>query len=83
MAVYKLSNAVKNDLASIYEQDIETFGQNQAQHCLLQLHNHFLTLAENVNIGRDASEFSNDLKRFVFESPTIFYQPMDSGAFIV
>ena len=83
MAVYKLSKAAKNDLVSIYEYGIETFGYNQAQLYLMQLHKHFLTLAENASIGRDASEFSEGLKRFVFESHTIFYQPMVKGVFIV
>lgn len=83
MAVYKLSKAAKNDLASIYAFGIETFGYNQAQLYLTQLHKHFLTMAENPSIGRDASEFSEGLRRFVFESPTIFCQPMDTGVFIV
>ena len=58
MAVYKLSKAAQNDLASIYEFGIETFRYNQAQLYLMQLHKHFLTMAENPGIGRDASEFS-------------------------
>ena len=83
MAVYKLSKAAKNDLAGIYEFGIETFGYNQAQLYLMQLHQHFLIMAENPSIGRDASEFSTGLRRSVYESHTIFYQPMDTGVFIV
>jgi toxin ParE1/3/4 len=40
-------------------------------------------MAENPGLGRDASEFSKDLRSLVFESRTIFYQPMDTGVFIV
>lgn len=40
-------------------------------------------MAENPSIGRDASESSEGLKRFVFESHMIFYQPMDTDVFIV
>ena len=83
MAVYKLSKAAKNDLASIYEFGIEAFGFYQAQLYLTQLHKHFLTMTENPGIGRDAPEFIEGLKRFVFESHTVFYQPMDTGVFIV
>jgi len=83
MAGYKLSRAAKNDIAAIYEFGIQTFGYNQAQLYLMQLHKHFLTIMKSPNIGRDASEFSDGLKRFVFESHTIFYQPMDTGVFIV
>jgi len=72
MAVYKLSKAAKNDLADIYEFGIEKFGFSQAQLYLTQLHQHFLTLAENPGIGRDASEFAEGLRSFVFESHTIF-----------
>jgi toxin ParE1/3/4 len=83
MGDYKLSNSAKKDLANIYEFGIETFGYNQAQHYLMQLHKHLLSIAENPSIGRDAWEFSEGLKRFVFESHTIFYQPMNTGVFIV
>ena len=58
MAVYKLSTAAKNDLANIYEFDIETFGFNLSQLYLTRLHKHFLTTAKNPGIGPDASEFS-------------------------
>lgn len=83
MADYKLSNAAKNDLASIYEFGIETFGFKQAQLYFMQLHKHFLTLADNPGMGRDASEFSEGLKRSVFESHTIFFQPLDTDVIIV
>jgi len=66
MAVYKLSKASKNDLSNIYEFGIETFSYNQAQLYLTQLHKHFLTIAENPGIDRDASKFSEGLRRFVF-----------------
>lgn len=81
MADYRLSNAAKIDLARIYEFGIETFGYNQAQLYLTELHKHFLIITENPYMGRDASEFVEGLKRFVYESHTIFYQPMDTGVF--
>jgi toxin ParE1/3/4 len=83
MAEYKLSNAAKIDLAEIYEFGIENFGLNQAQVYLTQLHRHFLILASNPELGREASEFSPGLRRSVFESHTIFYQPIKGGAYVV
>ena len=80
MAIYK---GAKNDLAGIYKFGIEIFGHVKAQLYLMQLHQHFLTMAENPSIGRDASEFSTGLRRSVYESHTISYQPMDKGVFIV
>ena len=83
MGVYKLSEESKSDIAGIYEYDIEKFGLDQAQDYLLGLHDLFQTLSDNVNIGRDASEFFPSLKRFMYRSHMIFYLQTDSGIFIV
>lgn len=83
MAVYKLSNESENDISEIYEYGIEKFGLGQAQEYLIGLHQLFQTLAENTNIGRDASEFYPSLKRFAYRSHMIFYLQADSAVFIV
>ena len=83
MDVYKLSGESKSDNAGIYEYGIEKFGLDQAQDYLLGLHDLFQTLSDNVNIGRDASEFFPSLKRFMYRSHMIFYLQTDSGIFIV
>ncbi|MEN8251137.1 MAG: type II toxin-antitoxin system RelE/ParE family toxin [Bacteroidota bacterium] len=83
MGVYKLSEKCKADLVHIYEYGIDNFGLNQAQNYMLGLHELFQTLPENVNLGRDASEFFPSLKRFVYKSHMIFYLQADSGVFIV
>jgi len=83
MGVYKLSKECKADLAHIYEYGINKFGLNQAQDNMLGLHDLFQTLAEHVNLGRDASEFFPLLKRFMYKSHMIFYLQSDSSVFIV
>ena len=83
MGVYKLSEESKSDIAGIYEYGIEKFALDQAQDYLLGLHDLFQTLSDNVNIGRDASEFFPSLKRFMYRSHMIFYLQTDSGIFIV
>jgi len=40
-------------------------------------------LDENVELGRDASEFIKDLKRFTFKAHTIFYMITANGIFIL
>lgn len=83
MAAYKLSIECEIDISEIYEYGIERFGLIQAQEYMIGLHDLFETLAENTNIGRDASEFYPSLKRFVYKSHMIFYLQTESGIFIV
>ncbi|MEM7549481.1 MAG: type II toxin-antitoxin system RelE/ParE family toxin [Bacteroidota bacterium] len=83
MGAYKLSNECENDISDIYEYGISEFGLNQAQDYMIGLHDLFQTLAENTNIGRDASEFYPSLKRFVYKAHMIFYLQTESGIFIV
>ncbi|RLD24187.1 MAG: type II toxin-antitoxin system RelE/ParE family toxin [Bacteroidetes bacterium] len=83
MGAYKLSNTCKIDIEEIYEYGIENFGLTQAQDYILGLHELFQTLGENVNSGRDASEFFPSLRRFTYKSHMIFYLQTKSGIFIV
>ena len=83
MGNYKLSEACKIDIDEIYEYGIKNFGLAQAQNYLLELHELFFTLADNVNIGRDASEFFPLLKRFTYKSHMIFYLQKNSETLIV
>lgn len=83
MGVYRLSVECKSDLEHIYEYGIDNYGLSQAQDYLLGLHELFQTLAENVNFGRDASEFYPSLKRFMYKSHMLFYLQTNSGVIIV
>jgi toxin ParE1/3/4 len=83
MGVYRLSEESANDISSIYEYGIEKFGLGQAKAYLLDLQDTFQTLAENINIGNDASEFLPSLRRFVYKSHMIFYLQSESGVFVI
>ncbi|WP_299252931.1 type II toxin-antitoxin system RelE/ParE family toxin [uncultured Aquimarina sp.] len=83
MGVYKVSRKAEMDLAKMYEYGIETFGLKQAKGYLLGMHTLFQVLADNTNLGRDASEFILSLKRFSYKSHTIFYLATDIDILII
>jgi toxin ParE1/3/4 len=83
MGVYKVSRKAEVDLAKMYEYGIETFGLKQAKGYLLGMHTLFQVLADNTNLGRDASEFILSLKRFSYKSHTFFYLATDIDVLIV
>lgn len=83
MGVYKLSRKAEIDLADMYEFGIYKFGLPQAQKYFLEMHDVFLVLSENAGLGRDASEYIEDLKRFAFKAHTLFYLQTTSGIFIL
>ena len=47
------------------------------------MHDIFQVLDENAELGRDASEYIEDLKRFAFKAHTLFYLQTTSGIFIL
>ena len=83
MSVYKLSSKAEFDLTVMYEFDISKFGLTEAQKYFFGMHETFNVLSKNVNIGRDASEFIEDLKRFTYKEHTIFYFITTNGIFII
>lgn len=83
MGVYKVSVKAEIDLAKMYEYGIETFGLKQAKSYLLGIHDILQILADNVHLGRDASEFILSLKRFSYKSHTIFYLATDIDILVV
>ncbi len=83
MGVYRLSSKAEIDLAEIYEFGIYKFGLTQAQKYFYDMHKTFKILAKNGNLGRDASKFIAELKRFSYQAHTIFYLHTASGIFIL
>lgn len=83
MGVYKLSRKAEIDLAAMYEFGIYKFGLTQAQQYFYAMHDAFDVLAENMDSGRDASEFIPDLKRFSCKAHTIFYLQTTIGIYII
>ncbi len=45
-----------------------------AQKYFYAMHEAFEVLTENVSLGRDATEFIVDLKRFLYQTQAIFYR---------
>jgi len=83
MGVYKLSRKAEIDLAEMYEFGIYKFGLLQAQKYFSGMHDVFHVLDENNELGRNASEFIDDLKRFTYKAHTIFYLITANEIFIV
>lgn len=83
MGGYKVSKKAESDLTKMYEYGIETFGIKRAKAYLLGIHDIFQVLSDNVNLGRDASEFIFSLKRFSYKSHTVFYLTTDIDILIV
>ena len=82
MANYKLSIKAEFDLTVMYEFGISKFGLIQAQKYFFEMHKTFELLSKKNDLGRDASEYINDLKRFSFKSHIIFYLITSNGIFI-
>lgn len=83
MGVYKLSNKAEVDLTSMYEFGISKFGLHQSQKYFFGMHETFDVLSKNMNLGRDASEFIENLKRFTYKGHTIFYLITTNEIFII
>lgn len=83
MGVYNPSNKAEFDLAELYEYGIGTFGLSQAQKYFFAMHQVFEVLLNNIDLGRDASEFFDNLKRFSFKSHIIFYLNTTDGIYII
>lgn len=83
MGVYKLSRKAETDLAEMYEFGIHKFGLLQAQKYFLEMHHVFQVLDENKDLGRDASEYIEHLKRFTFKAHTLFYLQTTNEIFIL
>lgn len=59
------------------------FGLFQSQKFFSGMHETFGILAKNIDLGRDASEYIEDLKRFRYEGHTIFYMITSKVIFII
>jgi toxin ParE1/3/4 len=83
MADYKLSSKAEFDLTVMYEFGISKFGLLQAQKYFFEMHDTFELLSTNRDLGRDASQYINEHKRFTFKSHTLFYMISTDTVFIV
>ncbi len=80
---YKLSSLATSDLGKIADYTLENFGLNQSREYKKGLMESFRLLTANPQLGESAREFHPDLRRFVYQSHTIFYKPTKEGVSIV
>jgi len=83
MGSYKLTVKAETDFAKMYYHGIITFGLKQARAYYNSMHDTLQLLAENKNLGRDASEYIEDLLRFTYKVHTIFYLIIAEGILVI
>jgi len=82
MAEYYLSQKADDDLTSCFRYGVENFGLDRAVQYLHAMHDKFALLAENPNVGRDASELAPRMRSFRQGSHVVFYQSDNTGVLI-
>jgi len=83
MPKYILSVKADKDQDDIAEYTLEKWGEKQALEYIVGLVACLEKIAKTPDIGRDASEFSLNLKRFNYKAHSIFYKTTDTGILIV
>ena len=83
MREFLISKEADTDLEDISFYTYMNWREKQAVLYLAKLKECFQTLTDSPTIGRDASEFSQGLRRFSYESHMIFYVMIDTGILIV
>jgi len=83
VAKFLLTNWATTDLSDIADFTIQTFGIEQARFYRDGLNHCFEILAENPQLGRNATELAANLQRFDYQSHVVFYIPKESHILIV
>jgi toxin ParE1/3/4 len=80
---YILSKKTQEDVESIYEFGVHTFGEDQALNYLIELRAHFELLLNNLKIGKQRVEIKDGLYSLPYASHIIFYRILKNHARIV
>lgn len=83
MSGYRLSRAADHDIESIANYTLEKWGINQVKSYIGGLVACCHDIARSDHIGRDASEFAENLFRFTYQSHIIFFIRQSNGILIV
>lgn len=83
MAKYKLTNAAKNDLRSIYKYGFIKFGESQADLYYDALFRHFEQIAENPYLYQSVDYIRKGYRRSVCGTDSIFYRVVDDYVEII
>jgi toxin ParE1/3/4 len=73
MSNYLLSVKADKDLDDIADYSLETWGEKQTLEYIYELIYFLEKIANTPNIGRNAFEFSPNLKRYNYKAHSIFY----------
>lgn len=83
MVNYKLTKKAEKDLTQIAIYTIQNYGLNQAHSYRDGLFKTFATIAEFPLIGSDQSRIKPFVRRFTYESHTIYYRVKGEGILIL
>ena len=83
MPRYELSGWAEKDIKEIFKFSYVHFGPDQADRYIDALFEKFGLLAENPELGRNASHIRNGYFRYEYESHSIFYKKTGTGILVV
>jgi toxin ParE1/3/4 len=83
MAGYRLTKQAVADLTDIYLYTFETFGEAQAERYVEDMYGCVALIAENPQLGHNASFVRPGIFRFPHRHHSIFYKPESDGVLIV
>ena len=83
MTKHRISKEADEDLKGIYIYSLENFGLKQARIYKTELGEQFLALCNNPEIGVTYDQIEQDLRRYVHQSHSIYYQIEDRCILIV
>lgn len=83
MGEFRITTKADSDLLDIARFTIRKFGVEQARIYRDGLYDCFKDLAKNSDLGRNASQYAPNLKRFLFKSHSIFFRPEEKGIAII
>ena len=82
MSKYQLTNEAALELDKIYEYSITTFGIEQAQKYVIDLHDTFELLADNPKLGRNCSYIKKHYRKHEHQRHIIYYKVVEKGILI-
>ena len=83
MANYLLSKLARQDIISIHDYTMDTWGQEQASKYLSQLEQRFEWLTENEESGKKRDEVKDGYRSYPEERHVIFYRITESRIEII
>lgn len=79
---YQLTNEAVLELENIYIYSIESFGKEQAQKYMTELHSTFELLADNPKLGRDCSHIKEGYRKHDHQRHSIYYKLANTSILI-